>query len=450
MKRIDYAALNESHVIQEHNVHPHIDSFREFAETHPGSKENIVLIDQEYTAKHGKFDDAHLLSIIEQTGLKKPILIKGANPKITNNHNPFIDIDFNIPYYDIHQCTQKVGEKVKVPVMDIMTQNNSTNWDMKKWCEYFASFNHDKIRNVISLEISKTELGEEIEIPKIVKELDIINKMFNNEKFIRILEENNISQPKVQKYILMSVKNCYTDFHIDFAGTSVYYSLLSGNKQFILLPPTDLNLKKYKDWCLSEDQNKVWFPSTVKELSVSEFNKYKRKIDACYLNNGFVIDVQPGDLLLLPSMWIHAVHTLQDSIIIGGNYLNLLSLENHLKSHIIEIQTRVADQFKFPNFLKFIWLLGYFLLMEKPHGELEIQCLRQIRSFLNQQLDFVKYVKTKRDKLLASKIKTAIPKDIVGSPQEFLKKIEVLLEEYTVQNESEKPLAKRRKYEIGE
>lgn len=36
--------------------------------------------------------------------------------------------------------------------------------------------------------------------------------------------------PKVQKYCLMSVKGCYTDFHIDFGGTSVWYHILKGSK----------------------------------------------------------------------------------------------------------------------------------------------------------------------------------------------------------------------------
>lgn len=36
--------------------------------------------------------------------------------------------------------------------------------------------------------------------------------------------------PKVQRYCLMSVANCFTDFHIDFGGTSVWYHVLKGKK----------------------------------------------------------------------------------------------------------------------------------------------------------------------------------------------------------------------------
>jgi F-box/leucine-rich repeat protein 10/11 len=46
-------------------------------------------------------------------------------------------------------------------------------------------------------------------------------------------ECNNVSTmkyPKVQKYCLMSVGGCYTDFHIDFGGSSVWYHVLRGRK----------------------------------------------------------------------------------------------------------------------------------------------------------------------------------------------------------------------------
>lgn len=45
---------------------------------------------------------------------------------------------------------------------------------------------------------------------------------------------DDMMYPKVQKYCLMSVKGCYTDFHIDFGGTSVWYHILKGSKVEII------------------------------------------------------------------------------------------------------------------------------------------------------------------------------------------------------------------------
>ena len=37
------------------------------------------------------------------------------------------------------------------------------------------------------------------------------------------------TKPVVSKYCLMSVKDCYTDFHVDFGGTSVWYHIVRVN-----------------------------------------------------------------------------------------------------------------------------------------------------------------------------------------------------------------------------
>jgi F-box and leucine-rich repeat protein 10/11 len=56
--------------------------------------------------------------------------------------------------------------------------------------------------------------------PKHLKDLQV--------EATNVLED--MMYPKVQKYCLMSVKNCYTDFHVDFGGTSVWYHILKGSK----------------------------------------------------------------------------------------------------------------------------------------------------------------------------------------------------------------------------
>ena len=35
-----------------------------------------------------------------------------------------------------------------------------------------------------------------------------------------------LDRPEIQRYCLMSVKDSFTDFHIDFGGTSVWYHIL--------------------------------------------------------------------------------------------------------------------------------------------------------------------------------------------------------------------------------
>lgn len=48
----------------------------------------------------------------------------------------------------------------------------------------------------------------------------------------------------------MSAAGSYSNFRIDFGGSSVWYNVLKGEKIFLLVPPSEENLKKFHDWSL--------------------------------------------------------------------------------------------------------------------------------------------------------------------------------------------------------
>eukprot|EP00981_Chlorochromonas_danica_P002460 scaffold473_cov159-Ochromonas_danica.AAC.13 len=63
--------------------------------------------------------------------------------------------------------------------------------------------------------------------------------------------------PRVQKYCLAGMAGSYTDFHIDFGGTSVWYHILRGAKRIYLIPPTTKNLRTHEKWTTNPDQSSV-------------------------------------------------------------------------------------------------------------------------------------------------------------------------------------------------
>jgi hypothetical protein len=69
--------------------------------------------------------------------------------------------------------------------------------------------------------------------------------------------------PRVQKYCLAGMAGSYTDFHIDFGGTSVWYHVLSGKKLFYLIAPTTRSLKAYQLWNQSPNQAETFFPDLL-------------------------------------------------------------------------------------------------------------------------------------------------------------------------------------------
>jgi len=65
-------------------------------------------------------------------------------------------------------------------------------------------------------------LSEKVCPPRIVHELSWATNYWPEETG----DTRTFIKPEVQKYCLMSVKGSYTDFHVDFGGTSVWYNIV--------------------------------------------------------------------------------------------------------------------------------------------------------------------------------------------------------------------------------
>ena len=103
----------------------------------------------------------------------------------------------------------------------------------------------------------------------------------------------------------------FSDFHIDFGGTSVWYHIFKGEKIFYLIEPTINNLSLYERWQRLSGQNETFLGDMVDKV-------YK-------------VSVKEGQTLFIPTGWIHAVMTPKDSLVFGGNFLHSLNIQLQLK-----------------------------------------------------------------------------------------------------------------------
>ncbi|KAJ5322165.1 hypothetical protein MYU51_015729 [Penicillium brevicompactum] len=242
----------------------------------------------------------------------------------------------------VRAVAELYGPDERVEVIDVKSQQGEDKrWNMQKWADYYESTEPDKpVRNVISLEVSQSKLGRLIRRPKIVRDLDLQDAVWPDE--LKAIGD----YPKVQFYCLMSVADCYTDFHIDFGGSSVYYHILKGSKTFFFIPPKDKHLKKYEEWCNSPAQDSIFLGNQTKE---------------CYR-----VDLSEGDTMLIPSGWIHAVWTPKNSLVIGGNFLTKLNYGMQIKVLNIEKDTKVPKKFRYPFFQKIQWYTALKYLEDDP------------------------------------------------------------------------------------
>lgn len=260
----------------------------------------------------------------------------------------------------VRAVAELYGPEEKVEVIDVKSQNGEgKKWNMRRWADYYESKGDKIVRNVISLEVSQSKLGRLIRRPQIVRDLDLQDSVWP----LDLQAKGEI--PRVQFYCLMSVADCFTDFHIDFGGSSVFYHILKGKKTFFFIPPKEKNLKKYEEWCLSPAQNWTFLGDQTKE---------------CYR-----VDLSEGDTMFIPAGWIHAVWTPEDSLVIGGNFLTRLNYGMQLRISQIEKATGVARKFRYPHFQKIHWYTAFRYLEDDPLPNIVYKLLQEGEIFYREK-----------------------------------------------------------------
>uniref|UniRef100_UPI00398E45D3 lysine-specific demethylase 7B-like isoform X3 n=1 Tax=Pristiophorus japonicus TaxID=55135 RepID=UPI00398E45D3 len=220
------------------------------------------------------------------------------------------------------------GEKV-IDVIDVARQADC-KMKLQEFVEYYTALHRTKVLNVISLEFSDTKMSDLVHVPDIVRKLSWVENYWPDDSFF--------PKPCVQKYCLMGMEDSYTDFHIDFGGTSVWYHVLWGEKLFYLIKPTNTNLALYESWSGSVNQSETFFGDQV---------------DRCY-----ECVLQQGQTLLIPTGWIHAVLTSKDCMAFGGNFLHNLNISTQLRVYEMEKRLKTPELFKFPYFEAICWYVA--------------------------------------------------------------------------------------------
>ncbi|KAF3705216.1 Lysine-specific demethylase 7A [Channa argus] len=282
--------------------------------TFPSGEEILIrmkgeLVTTRYLERHG-FNYPIAVTEMEDLGLKLPP-----------------------PTFSVKDVEQYVGGEKVIDVIDVARQADS-KMKLSEFIKYFTKLHRPKVLNLISLEFSDTKMSELVEVPDVAQKMSWVENYWPDDSFF--------PKPFVQKYCLMGVKDSYTDFHIDFGGTSVWYHVLWGEKIFYLIKPTPANLALYEAWSSSPNQSEVFFGD---------------KVDKCYK-----CVVPQGTTLLIPTGWIHAVLTSQDCMAFGGNFLHNLNIGMQLRCYEMERRLKTPDLFKFPYFEAICWYVAKNLL----------------------------------------------------------------------------------------
>jgi len=234
------------------------------------------------------------------------------------------------PPLTVKRVVEALGGETPVEVIDVASQSDAGEWNLYRWAHYLSLPVHERPRvlNVISLEFSRTPLAAEFSRPTMVQRLDWTDHLWT--------KENATGEfPQVQRYCLMAARGSYTDFHVDFGGTAVFYHLIYGEKVFYFVQPSKRNMNAFERWSNSATRSTTFFGELADECIECR--------------------VTAGSTLFIPAGWIHAVHTPADSLVIGGNFLHSYSIPMQLEVARQELRLDIEPRHRFPFFETLQW-----------------------------------------------------------------------------------------------
>ena len=366
------------------------------------------------------------LPFLNSSGFCRPIMIDICDPQGLGLDLP--DSDFFSD--DVPNVVEGGRERI-IDVIDVHSQD-TRRMPLGEFCDTFRTPADERdpsqCLNCLSLEVSDSVLGQHhLTPPRVARQLCWVNNVWPKAKSTD--DDWSSDPPKVQKYCIMSMKNAFTDFHIDFGGTSVWYHIFKGEKIFYFIRPTVTNLSLYERWQRLSTQSEIFLGDMV---------------DKCYR-----CVVKEGQTLFIPTGWIHAVLTTEDSLVFGGNFLHSLNIQLQLKAFEIEERIHTPRKFRFPSYEAVNWLAAQKLKndLSDLNGE-GILCpahlLGGIRSLLQTLRTWVVQLPSKNhnlDKKENKKERDPCP-NVISDPQKLVRDLnkEVrLAEKITIKCNPPKP-----------
>lgn len=279
--------------------------------------------------------------------------VPGKNNKVKSAREELF-IDYPEDAINLSHLENVVGPDVRIPTIDVDTQEAGPNMTISELKEYFSLDGKDikRLLNVVSFNLDRTEIGEYVTPPMVVRDLDLVTRAW---------PKSDVPSPSTLTYLLLGPRGAYTDWHIDMGGSSVWYHVVSGCKVFLAAPKTRYNEDQFVAWSTSSSQTEFLGDT---------------------LRSCVRVKLYQGDTLFIPGGYLHAVSTPKDSVVLGGNFVHGLQFKTVHEVTQVEKQLKIQPAFRYPMHEKVILYAAIDLLKRLDRAKTLEQPL--ISSGLNQ------------------------------------------------------------------
>lgn len=291
---------------------------------------------------------------IEERGLDQVMVVRSQEKDGLNMMIPEDRLGFD-------GLERYVDPSLEIPTIDVETQGEGPMMSLRDLKAYFDTpeKNRSRLLNVVSFNLGYTALDGYIVPPAVVRDMDVVGRVWPSGDARYQKDDNPFSEthtkkmeeayscPKTLAYLLMGPAGAYTDWHVDMGGSSVWYHVIRGSKIFMAAPDTEHNKNEFVSWSSSEEQ--------VEFLG--------DRLERCVR-----LRLMAGDTLFLPGGWFHAVSTPMDSLVVGGNFINVYRLKNALGVVDIERRLRIDPDAHYPKFKMLMYYAACDLVRRSQRG----------------------------------------------------------------------------------
>jgi hypothetical protein len=246
-----------------------------------------------------------------------------AFPVLVNEDQAGLDLVLPDYPFDLATMVNLIGSGTTLPVTSLASHSPPQTMLMSDWELYFSrqSKHYEtaptpgipfQLKTIVDLDFSKTELADFIESPSTITAID----WGCSDGII----DDGSEQP-LQRVCSMAVAGAYSDFRMGVDGRSLWLHVFSGLRDFYMVEPTVENLQQFEDWSTRETKNTLFFADLVSKCSR--------------------VRVNTGETVFIPSGWIFAEHTVEDTVTFGGYFLTDEALDMQITA--IDVLQRIGD-----------------------------------------------------------------------------------------------------------
>ena len=304
----------------------------------------------------------------------KPILFR-------NMQNDFLKMNIKEPFdcklsvndnlENFIQCLPGDLRNKTVKCIDVSKQElfqNEKTWDEILDMHKIKPKDRNKTcYNQVSFCLAKTKtIKDSLEQPEFVKSIDWIDRYYPIEE--RNDDNQSFDYPRTQKVMLTSTRHSWMDMHLDYGGAAVWYHVFKGQKEFLIIEPTDEIIKLHIDHITKVEtdikrrgrkrkgkkKGKEKNEGTMKTLPTW----FADKVCHLYPEKIYWVTIREGETIVFPCGFFHCVYTHLDTIAFAGSYFYDEAIPKSLFIHQeIEIFDEHASLFPFyrPLFVRALY-----------------------------------------------------------------------------------------------